>query len=216
MPATLVRGVLTLQSPSQTDPALRLVQSDAGQENALLEVIWSDGSVIAVIDADGVLQGGTSTVDVVDTMVDVLGQGAVLSEPNLSTRLDNLEAKPIRTVTGSALLLSSDSNGIVVVDSPTSALIGIGDDSLLAIPVGSQVEVVWWGAGGVSLGAVDPNLTSVNARGGVLTINKRYGSVRARKLGVNSWLLIGDVGAPDVIVPPRRVAAISAIPSSSP
>jgi hypothetical protein len=200
------RDILATVAPSETDPAFRIYQSDLTQVYPLMEVVKADGTVVTILGPGGELLGvvtgggGLSESDVLDVMIENLGAGAVTGSPDLSTRVDELEAKPVRTVTGTSTMLSDDAGGIVLVDSASAAVFLLPDDSVPVTP-GASVKVVWWGVGAVSFGPAVGGV-AINGLGGIVTIVGRYGVVEATKVASNSWLLDGALGTVPITPPP--------------
>lgn len=98
----------------------------------------------------------------------------------------------IVTVTGSRSLALSDAGCLLQVNASDAATITIPDSAAAAFPVGTEIEVLRYGAGAVTI-AASAGVT-IQSVGGVKGIGARYQAVCLKQLAPDSWWLAGGLG----------------------
>ena len=78
-------------------------------------------------------------------------------------------------------LLKAESSNAITITIPTNASV--------AFPVETEIEIVRWGSGAVSVSAAEG--VTLCSMDGVKTIAGRYGTVCLKKIETNTWLLAG-------------------------
>ena len=97
----------------------------------------------------------------------------------------------IKTVTGNYTLQIADAdNTLIRVDSLSSTVITIANDSIVNIPIGSTVLIGQNGAGPVSISA-DSGVTIDTPDS--YSIGKRFGKITAIKTAANHWEIEGNL-----------------------
>ncbi len=81
--------------------------------------------------------------------------------------------------------------GAIRMNSNTTAVIVIPENAVVSIPVDSVVIVEQYGVGVVSF-SPSPGVT-LRSRGGATTLSGQYASAVLHKIGINEWLLMGDL-----------------------
>lgn len=122
--------------------------------------------------------GGVGTSELADNAV----------TPAKSARLG------FRTVTANTTLALGDVDGVVEVNSASARTVTVPTNASVALPVGSVIEIVRWGAGAVTISpASGVTLYSPDGETGARNIASQYGSAFLRKRGTNNWHLSGDL-----------------------
>lgn len=159
--------------------------------NAVISVKIADGAVISSKLANGavvearIADGAVSEIKIADDAVteDKLG--------DLAATAPKTGPVPLRTVSANTTIGMSDYLGMVVVDSSSNRTVTIPPDSTVNFPVGSVVNILRAGTGGVEI----IEGTGVDIRtpvGG--NIQSRWQLATAIKIAANEWVLAGSVG----------------------
>lgn len=117
---------------------------------------------------------------------------AIAEDPDgIRAALGDLGYVTASVVTGDTTLDVGDAGTVVEVDSASAVNVTVPTHAASALPVGSLVAVMQYGAGPV---AVSPaSGVAVRSPSG-LTTRTRYSTVNLRKRGSAEWVLSGDVG----------------------
>jgi hypothetical protein len=108
------------------------------------------------------------------------------------------ESRPRRTdITANATLALADEGKVLRVNPTTAAdniTITIPKNSAVAFPVDTEIAIVRYNSGTVSIAPVDGDVTlqSANAE---RKIRNRYASVALKKIGTDEWVLVGSLEA---------------------
>jgi hypothetical protein len=108
------------------------------------------------------------------------------------------QSRPTRTdITANATLALGDEGKVLRVNPTTAAdniTITIPKNSAVAFPVDTEIAIVRYNSGTVSIAPVDGDVTlqSANAE---RKIRNRYASVALKKIGTNEWVLVGSLEA---------------------
>jgi hypothetical protein len=108
------------------------------------------------------------------------------------------QSRPTRTdITANATLALADEGKVLRVNPTTAAdniTITIPKNSAVAFPVDTEIAIVRYNSGTVSIAPVDGDVTlqSANAE---RKIKNRYGSVALKKVATDEWVLVGSLEA---------------------
>lgn len=115
----------------------------------------------------------------------VVGDGTNAVEFAPSTPLFNAQA-------GAYTLVLTDKDKIVEVGNASAVTLSVPTDASVAFPVGTQITILQTGAGQVTVAAVTPGTTTVNATPGA-KLRAQWSSATLIKRAANSWVLVGDL-----------------------
>ena len=102
---------------------------------------------------------------------------------------------PIVQKTASYTLTSlTERDDLIEVDSASACVISIPTDATLDFPIGTSLDILQTGVGEVSIAAVTPGTTTINATPG-LKLRTRWSSATIFKRAANSWVVYGDLKA---------------------
>jgi hypothetical protein len=109
------------------------------------------------------------------------------------------EGVPSRTSfvqkTGSYTLASlTERDSVIEVNSASAVTISIPTDASTNYPVGTSIDILQTGAGQVTIAAVTPGTTTVNATPG-LKLRTQWSSATLLKRAANTWVVVGDLTA---------------------
>lgn len=107
-----------------------------------------------------------------------------------SDRLDALETLAISAQTASYTLVLGDAGKVVEVTSASATNVTVPQNSSVAFPVGTVIEVCQMGAGQVTI--VQGTGSTLRASNG-LKLRAQYSSASLRKRATNEWVVAGDV-----------------------
>ena len=108
------------------------------------------------------------------------------------------QSRPTRTdITANATLALADEGKVLRVNPTTAAdniTITIPKNSAVAFPIDTEIAIVRYNSGTVSIAPVDGDVTlqSANAE---RKIKNRYGSVALKKVATDEWVLVGSLEA---------------------
>jgi hypothetical protein len=106
------------------------------------------------------------------------------------TRLTSLETLAISAQTASYTLVLADAGKVVEVTSASATNVTVPQNSSVAFPVGTVIEVCQLGAGQVTI-VQGTGATLRTANG--LKLRAQYSSASLRKNATNTWVVAGDV-----------------------
>jgi hypothetical protein len=108
------------------------------------------------------------------------------------------QSRPTRTdITANATLALADEGKVLRVNPTTAAddiTITIPKNSAVAFPVDTEIAIVRYNSGTVSIAPVDGDVTLQSADG-ERKIKNRYGSVALKKVATDEWVLVGSLEA---------------------
>jgi hypothetical protein len=96
--------------------------------------------------------------------------------------------------TGNYTLALADEGKVLRVNSSSNRTITIPKNSAVAFPIDTEIAILRYGTGTVSIAPVDGDVTLQSADG-ERKIRNRYGSVALKKIGENEWVLVGSLEA---------------------
>ncbi len=178
---------------SSGDVAINLPDSASLTKDFRVSIVKTsmDGNDVFV-DASG---SDTINGDVSDTQsVPFDRKIYVLSQPNTTWVVDNHVPTLIPFVTpiGSSTTIGFDDNLFMFQVTGAGAFtVNVPDDATEAIPQGMQVDILRSGTGSVTFAPLGSAV--IESRGGLLNINAQHSAATLIKLGVDTWLLIGDL-----------------------
>ena len=110
-----------------------------------------------------------------------------------------LEGTPSRTViiqkTASYTLASlTERDDLIEMGSASALTLSIPTDATLNYPIGTSIDILQTGAGQVTIAAVTPGTTTVNATPG-LKLRTTWSSATLFKRAANTWVVFGDLTA---------------------
>jgi hypothetical protein len=96
-------------------------------------------------------------------------------------------------VTNSYTITSTDDGKLLMLNNSTTAgNLLIPTDATFNFPIGTQINVVQQGTGLITIGAVTPATTTINATPGK-KLRAQWSSAAIVKTAANTWLLMGDL-----------------------
>jgi hypothetical protein len=146
------------------------------------------------------------------TITTALGNKAPLASPTFTGTVtlpaagivftDGTQAKegvpsrtPIVQKTDSYTLSAlTERDSLIEVSKATATTISIPTDATLNYPIGTSIDILQTGAGQVTIAAVTPGTTTVNATPG-LKLRTTWSSATLFKRAANTWVVFGDLTA---------------------
>jgi hypothetical protein len=105
------------------------------------------------------------------------------------------QTRPTRTdITANATLALADEGKVLRVNSSSNLTVTIPKNSAVAFPIDTEIAILRYGTGTVSIAPVDGDVTLQSADG-ERKIKNRYGSVALKKIGTDEWVLVGSLEA---------------------
>ena len=98
----------------------------------------------------------------------------------------------IVSVTANKTLALTDAGSLQKVEGSSPRTITIPTNSSAAFPTGTEIEILRYGSGAVSIAAASG--VTIRCAETTHTIAKQYGGVSLKKLAANEWLLMGNLG----------------------
>lgn len=160
------------------------------------------GLATTTVSASGTIHGsnisGTNTGDQTISLTGaVSGSGTgtfVTTITSVSESVTVRGYRPIVTVTTAQFTLQpTDAGYTILCSSGTSMIVIIGASATNKVAVGSEIELVQMGAGGVSVSAVAGE--TLNSYTSLRTLQGQYAGATLKKIADNNWLLIGNIKA---------------------
>jgi hypothetical protein len=101
--------------------------------------------------------------------------------------------KPITTSTATTYApTAADENTLVTLNNASGVTVTMPSNATQAIPVGAEIDFVWWGGTQVTF-AAGGSATLVGTPG--LKLRAQYSSCTVKKMATNDWLIVGDLSA---------------------
>lgn len=116
--------------------------------------------------------------------------GTVNSAGNVISHLDI--STPTFTTNSYTLLSTDDGKLLMLNNSTTAGNLLIPTDASVNFPIGTQISIVQAGTGLITVAAVTPLTTTVNATPGK-KLRAQWSSAVIVKTAANTWLLLGDL-----------------------
>jgi hypothetical protein len=108
------------------------------------------------------------------------------------------QSRPTRTdITANATLALADEGKVLRVNPTTAAdniTITIPKNSVVAFPIDTEIAIVRYNSGTVSIAPVDGDVT-LQSKNAERKISGRYGSVALKKVATDEWVLVGSLEA---------------------
>jgi hypothetical protein len=105
------------------------------------------------------------------------------------------QSRPTKTdVSANTTFALADEGKVMRVNSSSNLTITIPKNSAVAFPIDTEIAILRYGTGTVSIAPVDGDVTlqSANAE---RKIRNQYGSVALKKIGTDEWVLVGSLEA---------------------
>jgi hypothetical protein len=96
--------------------------------------------------------------------------------------------------TGNYTLALADEGKVLRVNSSSNRTITIPKNSVVAFPIDTEIAILRYGTGTVSIEPVDGDVT-LQSKAGERKISGQYGSVALKKIGTDEWVLVGSLEA---------------------
>lgn len=141
--------------------------------------------------------GGSSAIaGASDVALNNPADSHVLSYDSSTTKWSNASSGAIARVaitaqTASYTLVLSDAGKAVEITSASATNVTIPNNSSVAYPIGTVIEVAQLGAGAVTLVAASG--VTLQAANGLLRTRVQYSAASLRKRTTNTWLVVGDL-----------------------
>jgi hypothetical protein len=91
-------------------------------------------------------------------------------------------------------LVLTDNNKVVIVSNASAVQLSVPTNASVAFPIGAQITVIQGGAGQVTVAAVTPGTTTVNATPGA-KLRAQSSGVTLVKTATDVWYALGDLSA---------------------
>jgi hypothetical protein len=150
----------------------------------------------ATSQVNALLTGAPAALNTLDELAAALGDDANFAATvttNLGLKVDSLT--PISQKTASYTLSSlTERDDLIEMGSASAITLSIPTDATLNYPIGTSIDILQTGAGQVTIAAVTPGTTTVNATPG-LKLRTTWSSATLFKRAANTWVVFGDLSA---------------------
>jgi len=150
----------------------------------------------ATSQVNALLTGAPAALNTLDELAAALGDDANFAATvttNLGLKVDSLT--PISQKTASYTLSSlTERDDLIEMGSASALTLSIPTDATLNYPIGTSIDILQTGAGQVTIAAVTPGTTTVNATPG-LKLRTTWSSCTLFKRAANTWVVYGDLTA---------------------
>ena len=150
----------------------------------------------ATSQVNALLTGAPAALNTLDELAAALGDDANFAASvttSLGLKVDSLT--PISQKTASYTLSSlTERDDLIEMGSATAVTLSIPTDATLNFPIGTSIDILQTGAGQVTIAAVTPGTTTVNATPG-LKLRTTWSSCTLLKRAANTWVVFGDLTA---------------------
>ena len=150
----------------------------------------------ATAQVNALLTGAPAALNTLDELAAALGDDANFAATvttNLGLKVDSLT--PISQKTASYTLSSlTERDDLIEMGSASPITLSIPTDATLNYPIGTSIDILQTGAGQVTIAAVTPGTTTVNATPG-LKLRTTWSSCTLFKRAANTWVVYGDLTA---------------------
>lgn len=160
----------------------------------------SAAQAAAIADAtsqvNAVIASAPGALNTLDELAAALGDDANYAASITTALAGKVDSyTPIVQKTASYTLTSlTERDDLIEVDSASACVISIPTDATLDFPIGTSLDILQTGVGEVSIAAVTPGTTTVNATPG-LKLRTRWSSATIFKRAANTWVVYGDLKA---------------------
>lgn len=124
--------------------------------------------------------------------------GQVLSASNVNQiagGVNDLAALQINSQTTSYTLVLSDAAKLIYMNSGSALNLNVPTNATVAFGIGTQIMVMQYGSGQVTVQAVSAGTTSIRSQGNKTKTNGLYSMVCLMKLATDEWVLFGNTSA---------------------
>lgn len=160
----------------------------------------SAAQAAAIADAtsqvNAVIASAPGALNTLDELAAALGDDANYATSITTALAGKVDSyTPIVQKTASYTLTTlTHRDDLIEVNSASACVISIPTDATLDYPIGTSLDILQTGAGEVSIAAVTPGTTTVNATPG-LKLRTQWSSATIFKRAENSWVVYGDLKA---------------------
>ena len=156
----------------------------------------SEAIADATAQVNALLTGAPAALNTLDELAAALGDDANFAATvttSLGLKVDSLT--PISQKTASYTLSSlTERDDLIEMGSASAITLSIPTDATLNYPIGTSIDILQTGAGQVTIAAVTPGTTTVNATPG-LKLRTTWSSCTLFKRAANTWVVYGDLTA---------------------
>lgn len=151
---------------------------------------------VLTIDAKGriTLASTASALRLGTTSPAALGTSAAVGISTLAARLDHVHQIPFPAINSTAstayTLTLADNNDTVQFTAATAVAVTIPTNATAAFPIGSQILLLQYGAGQLTVGGAG---VTIRSSGGKLKSAVQYSLMTLLKIGTDEWVLGGDI-----------------------
>jgi hypothetical protein len=149
------------------------------------------------VDGFGIIFEGT-TADVYETTLSVIDPTAdrtiELPDESGTVELKDISIKEVTDATYTFII--SDRGKLITANSSSSQTFSIPTDATTNFPIGTQINIVQYGSGQITIQADTPATTTIVSSAAISDAPKtrvQYSSVTCIKTTTNFWLAIGDI-----------------------
>jgi hypothetical protein len=190
---------------SEIPGAYIFVQDGTNAGTGWIQVVADPATFVVGTDNIDVFQFSGSGTITAGTNISVSGNEiSVIATPSLSgvaftDGTQTKEGTPSRTpiiqkTAAYTLSALTERDSLIEVSSATGVTISIPVDATLNYPIGTSIDILQTGAGQVTIAAVTPGTTTVNATPG-LKLRTTWSSATLFKRAANTWVVYGDLTA---------------------
>ena len=165
-------------------------------QSAAIATAKSEAIADATAQVTAVIASAPGALDTLDELAAALGDDANFASSvttSLGLKVDSLT--PISQRSASYTLTSlTERDDLIEMGSGSAVTLSIPTDATLDFPIGTSIDILQTGAGQVTIAAVTPGTTTVNATPG-LKLRTQWSSATLLKRAANTWVVFGDLTA---------------------
>ena len=183
-------GLGNVTNTSDADKPVSTAQATAIAAAQAAAIADATSQVTAVI------ASAPNALNTLDELAAALGDDANYAASITTALAGKVDSyTPIVQKTASYTLTSlTERDDLIEVDSASACVISIPTDATLDFPIGTSLDILQTGVGEVSIAAVTPGTTTINATPG-LKLRTRWSSATIFKRAANTWVVYGDLKA---------------------
>jgi hypothetical protein len=191
--AAVTKTSLGLGNVDNTSDANKPVST---AQSTAIATAKSEAIADATSQVNALLTGAPAALNTLDELAAALGDDANFAASvttSLGLKVDSLT--PISQKTASYTLSSlTERDDLIEMGSASALTLSIPTDATLNFPIGTSIDILQTGAGQVTIAAVTPGTTTVNATPG-LKLRTTWSSCTLFKRAANTWVVYGDLTA---------------------
>ena len=191
--AAVTATTLGLGNVNNTSDANKPVST---AQSTAIATAKSEAIADATSQVNALLTGAPAALNTLDELAAALGDDANFAASvttSLGLKVDSLT--PISQKTASYTLSSlTERDDLIEMGSGSALTLSIPTDATLDFPIGTSIDILQTGAGQVTIAAVTPGTTTVNATPG-LKLRTTWSSCTLFKRAANTWVVYGDLTA---------------------